>query len=243
MPVNVIILPAFFASKRNASSVRAKQPEEDVVTRKGFRNLALVAGLTSIVALTLAAPADAADRGRAGAARPAGGEVTRHSERARTANGRTRHDEWTNGAGRSATRDASVTNDRDAGTRTRNVDWTGPNGRTATREDVTQRTDNGYTRDSTFTGPNGQTATREAAVVRDKEAGTLSRDVVATGPNGNTRTVDDNLQRTDSGFTRNTVATNPNGSTLTRDVSVTRDPATHTVTKDVSVEREPAPRP
>jgi hypothetical protein len=219
---------------------------------KGFgERLALVAGLTGIVLALAASPASAEGRG-AGARHPQGaggaqhaprGDYTRHTERTRTENGHTRHDEITNGAGKTATRDASVVNDRAAGTRTRDVVATGPNGKSATRHDVTQRTENGYTRDSVATGPNGKTATRNATVARDKEAGTVSRDVVTTGPNGGTRTLDDDVQRTDDGFTRSTVVTNPNGSSATRDVTATYDPTTRTVSKDVSVDRTPAPSP
>jgi hypothetical protein len=220
---------------------------------KGFNErLALVVGLASITLALAAGPAGAAGRGpndgarhpqASGAQHAPRGDYTRHTERARTENGHTRHDEITNGAGKTATRDASVVNDRVAGTRTRDVVATGPNGKTATRQNVTQRTDNGYTRDSIATGPNGKTATRNATVARDKEAGTLSRDVVATGPNGGTRTLDDNVQRTEDGFTRSTIVTNPNGSSATRDVTASYDAATKTVTKDVSVDRTPAPQP
>ena len=219
---------------------------------KGFgERLALVAGLAGITLALAASPASAESRGTHGARHPQAvgaqhaprGDYTRHTERTRTENGHTRHDEITNGAGKTATRDATVVNDRAAGTRTRDVVATGPNGKTAARQDVTQRTENGYTRDSAVTGPNGKTATRNATVARDKEAGTVSREVVATGPNGGVRTIDDNAQRTEDGFTRSTVVTNPNGSSATRDVTGSYDPTTKTVTKDVSVNRTPAPRP
>jgi hypothetical protein len=212
--------------------------------------LALAVGLAGVT-LALAASPASAQGGRAtggvrhaqgaGAQHAPRGDYTRHTERTRTDDGHTRHDEITNGAGKTATRDASVVNDRAAGTRTRDVVATGPQGKTATRQDVTQRTENGYTRDSVVTGPNGKTATRNATVARDKEAGTVSRDVVTTGPNGGTRTIDDDVQRTDDGFTRSTVVTNPNGSSATRDVTATVDPTTKTVSKDVSVDRTPAP--
>ena len=213
------------------------------MTTKGFgERLALAVGLAGIVTIALAAaPAHAAARGGHAAARSGAhprGDYTHQTERAKTDDGHKREDTWTNGEGKTATRDAKVVNDRENGTRTRDVDWQGPNGKTATREDVTQRTPDGYTRDSTFTGPNGKTATRDATVVRDKDAGTMSRDVVETGPNGKTRTIEDNLQRTDDGYTRETVRTNPNGSTLTRDVTATYDKDTNTFSKDVSVYRE-----
>jgi len=217
------------------------------MTTKGFNErFALAIGLVGLITFAFAAPADAAARGgRSGGnagAHPRG-DYTHHTDRAKTDNGHTRHDEWKNGEGKTATRDATVVNDRETGTRTRDVVETGPNGKTASREDVTQRTADGYTRDSTFTGPNGKTSTRDATVVRDKDAGTVSRDVVETGPNGKTRTIDDDVQRTADGYTRETVRTNPNGSTLTRDVTATYDKDTKAFSKDVSVDHERATPP
>ena len=199
----------------------------------------LVSGLAIVIAATLGAvPAAAAERG----AHAPRGDATRHTEHARTENGRTRHDEWTGSRGQSASRDATVVNDRGAGTHTRDVAATGPNGRQATRHDVVQRTADGHTRDSTVTLPDGRTATRDATVVNDRDAGTRTRDVVTTGPNGGTRTLNDEVQRTEGGFMRSTSVTNPNGSSATRDVTATRDPATGAVVKDVNVDRTPAPR-
>lgn len=86
--------------------------------------------------------------------------------------------------------------------------------------------------------PNGRTATRAATVSRDGEADTRSRSVVATGPNGGIRTVNDQLERTDSGFARNTELTRANGATVTRGVDATYDSDAKTVTKNVTVERE-----
>lgn len=202
----------------------------------------LAAATSAVLVLALANPADARERPGRGAAAPRG-DFTHRVERQRTDTGHTRSDTWTNANGRTATRDATVVNDRDAGTRTRDVEWTGPNGRTAERHDLTTRTDNGYTRESTFTGPAGQTTTRDATVVHDREAGTRTRDVTTTLPDGRTRTLNDQLQKTDTGYTRDTTVTNPNGGTVQRDVTATWDPATRTWTKDVSVDRTPAPKP
>lgn len=185
------------------------------MSTKGFSERFALVALAGIVSLTLAAAsADAAGARGGRAAGAQRGSYSHHVEGQRTANGHTRHDDWTNAKGKTATRDATVVNDRENGTRTRDVDWKGPNGKTATREDVTQRTADGYTRDSTFTGPNGKT-----------------------------RTVSDDVQRTDDGFTRETVRTNANGGTTTRDVDATYDPATKTFTKDVTVEHERATPP
>lgn len=122
-----------------------------------------------------------ADRGerRAQPARPSvpRGDRSRHTERQRTDNGHTSHTEWTDRDGRTATRDATVTRDPEAGTRTRDVTYTGRNGGVTTVDDVTQRTDNGYTRNTTVTGPNGATGTRHVTVACDKAAGGCTKDV------------------------------------------------------------------
>jgi hypothetical protein len=106
------------------------------------------------------------------------GDYTRHTERQRTENGHTSRTTRTDDAGRTASRDATVVRDREAGTRTRDVVYTGPEGRTATVRDVTQRTDDGYTRNTTATGPKGNTATRDVTVSCDKAAGKCTKDVV-----------------------------------------------------------------
>jgi hypothetical protein len=237
--VNVMIRTTLFPPSSGTGAL-APTKERLHMSTKGFSGRAALVGLSGLMVLTLAAAsADAAGPARrAGAARAPRGDYTHHVQGTRTANGHTRQDAWTNAKGKTATRDATVVNDRESGTRTRDVNWQGPNGKTATREDVTQRTADGYTRDSTVTGPNGKTATRDATVVRDKDAGTVSRDVVSTGPNGKTRTVNDDVQRTDDGYTRETVRTNANGGTLSRDVTAMYDPATKTFSKDVSVDRE-----
>ncbi len=191
---------------------------------------ASAARLATIAALALfvAVPATADAR-----------EVTRQTTKQRTDNGHVRKDTWSNAAGRTATREATVVNDRENRTRTRDVLWTGPNGQQATRQDVTRRTENGYTRDSVLTGPDGRQATRSAVVVNDKEAGTRTRSVIAQGPEGRQRTVEDQLQRTENGYTRSTTATNPNGAVVTRDVEASYDPETKTWSKEVTRERTP----
>lgn len=116
------------------------------------------------------------------------GDYSRESQVQRTANGHTRSETWTNSQGRTASREAVVTNDREAQTRTREVLWQGSEGRQASRQDMTQKTDAGFTRSSTATNAQGQTATRNATVVNDRDAGTRTRTVTATGFSGATRT-------------------------------------------------------
>jgi hypothetical protein len=236
--VNAIIPAGVAVTETHRGALR--HSKESVMASRGFMGRTVLAsGLAIVIAATLAAvPAAAAERG----AHAPRGDATRHTEHARTEHGRTRHYEWTGSRGQSASRDATVVNDRGAGTHTRDVAATGPNGRQATRHDVVQRTADGHTRDSTVTLPDGRTATRDATVVNDRDAGTRTRDVVTTGPNGGTRTLNDEVQRTEGGFTRSTSVTSPNGSSATRDVTATRDPATGAVVKDVNVDRTPAPR-
>lgn len=200
-----------------------------------------VAGVLGLAAV--AAPADARER-RAGAnPQQPRGDFARHTEHRRTDAGHVRKDTWTGADGRSASREATVVNDRDAGLRSRDVLWTGPDGRTATRQDVARKTENGYTRDSTFTNPAGRTVTRNAAVVNDKDAGTRTREATTTLPDGRTRSLSDVVQKTESGYARDTTIVNPNGATLQRDVTATYDAATKSWTKDVAVDRTPAPEP
>lgn len=202
--------------------------------------IAVALGGTMLVA---SVDASARERGARAERQVPRGDYSRHTERMRTDAGHVRRDTWTGANGRSATRDASVVNDRANRTRTRDVAWQGPDGRTATRRDVTTKTDDGYTRSSAFTNPAGKTVTREASVANDREAGTRTREATTTLPDGRTRSVDDVVTRTDGGYARDTTIVNPNGSTLERDVTATRDAATGTWTRDVNVDRTPAPTP
>lgn len=136
-------------------------------------------------AAAAAAPAEAADRGRKAASRPAQthaqkqrpkGDYTRHTEVRRTESGHTRTDTWSSERG-TTTRQAEIINDRANQTRTRNVQWTGPQGQQGTHTDVTRRTETGYARQSTSTGPRGGTTSRNVVTTRDTSSGTWTRDV------------------------------------------------------------------
>jgi hypothetical protein len=105
------------------------------------------------------------------------GDYQRHTERARTENGHVRRDTWTGAGGRSATRDATVVRDREAGTRTREATTTLPGGRTRSTSDVTTRTDDGYVRETTLVKPNGATLERDVVATRDAETGRWTKDV------------------------------------------------------------------
>jgi hypothetical protein len=164
---------------------------------------------------------------------------TRTTERQRTENGHTRTDTWTAADGRSATRNAEVTNDREAGTRTRNVDYTGPNGNTASVDSVRTRTEDGFTRSTTVTNAQGETATRDLTVSRDKEAGTVTRDANYTTFDGREGSMTDVVQRTEDGYTRDTTRVTPNGTTLTREVDVSCDKDARKCVKQVEVDKKP----
>src|ERR1700752_1594207 len=57
------------------------------------------------------------------------GDWSSHSERQRTDNGHATHTSWTGSNGKTATRDATVVNDKETQSRTRDVSYTGPNGK------------------------------------------------------------------------------------------------------------------
>jgi hypothetical protein len=164
---------------------------------------------------------------------------TRTTERQRTETGHTRTDTWTGPNGQTATRDAVVTNDRDAGTRTRNVDYTGPNGNTASVDSVRTKTDDGFTRSTTVTNAQGETATRDLTVTRDKESDTVTREANYTTFDGRTGSMSDVIQRTDDGYSRDTARTTPNGTTHTRSVDVSCDKDVGKCVKQVEVGKEP----
>jgi hypothetical protein len=211
----------------------------NVMSANGVNKLVLtIAASVAAFGATAAVSVDAADQG---AQRPARIERTHATERARTENGHTRRDEWTNVRGDTVTRDARIVNDSASRSRTRDVVWTGPDGRQATRVDVTQRTADGFARDSTVTLPDARVVRRDADVVRDRAAGTRTREVTTIGPEGRTRSVDDVTQRTDDGYTRSTAVSNPSGSTVTRDVAAAYGTENETWRREVTLEREGSP--
>ncbi len=104
-------------------------------------------------------------------------EGTKTIQTQRTATGYERHTTWAGQNGKTATRDAVVTRDREAGTRTRNITSTGPNGNTRTVNDVTTRTDTGYNRETLVTNPNGSTLTRDVTSSYDPATQTRTKEV------------------------------------------------------------------
>jgi hypothetical protein len=201
----------------------------------GFVKLVKIIGTVAIATLCIAGnSAIARDGVRATrAAQP----HTRTTERQRTETGHTRNDTWTNADGKTATRDAVVTNDKEAGTRTRNVDYTGPNGKTASVDSTRTKTEDGFTRSTTATNAQGETATRDLTVSRDKEAGTVTRSADYTTFNGGTGTKSDVSQRTEDGYTRDVTRTLPNGEVHTRNVDVSCDKAAGNCVKQVGVDQ------
>jgi len=164
---------------------------------------------------------------------------TRTTERQRTENGHTRSGTWISADGKTATRDAVVTNDPEAGTRTREVDYTGPDGNTASRDTVRTKTEDGFTRSTTATNKDGETATRDLTVSRDKDAGTVNRESNYTTFDGREGAKSDVIQRTDDGYSRDTVRTLPDGETHTRAVDVSCDKDARKCVKQVEVGQQP----
>lgn len=209
-----------------------------MTTRKGVKIFGTLGLVVLLAAANTAAARDAQHR-RGTQAQRTSQSHTRTTERQRTDSGHTRTDTWTGADGRSARRDATVTNDREAGTRTRNVDYTGPNGQTGSVDSVRTRTDDGFTRSTTATNPQGQTATRDLSVSRDKEAGTVTRESNYTTFDGREGSKSDVVQRTDDGYTRDTTRTLPNGTTQTRSVDVSCDKDAAKCVKQVEVGKQP----
>jgi hypothetical protein len=143
--------------------------------------------LVGLITLALAmAPAwaAAADRGARPQTRPAPQRwESKHVEHRRTDNGHQHNTTWTGKDGKTATREATVARDKEAGTRTRDVTYTGPDGATRTVNDVTTRTDDGYTR-ATTTGPQGNTTTRTVVGSYDEESDTWTRDITVDRDRG-----------------------------------------------------------
>ncbi len=119
--------------------------------------------------------ASAAERGRQRSAPR--GDHTHVTVKQRTETGHTRSDTWTGADGRTASRNAVVVNDREAGVRTRNAVTTLPDGRTRTVNDVRTKTDDGYTRSTTVVNPNGGTMQRDVTATFDADTKTMTKTV------------------------------------------------------------------
>ncbi len=128
---------------------------------------------TVLGALVLQSPALAGKRD--GQAAPRWESKTIQTQR--NATGSERHTTWAGQNGKTATRDAVVTRDREAGTRTRDVTSSGPNGKTRTVKDVTTRTDTGYDRETVVANPNGSTLTRDVTSSYDPATKTRTKEV------------------------------------------------------------------
>jgi hypothetical protein len=164
---------------------------------------------------------------------------TRTTERQRTENGHTRSDTVTRADGATATRQAVVVNDRDAGTRTRDVDYTGFDGQTHSVDGTRTKTDDGFTRSATLTNAQGDVASRNLVVSRDAQTGTATRSSSYATFDGREGTKSDVIQRTEDGYTRDTTRTLPNGETHTRNADVSCDKDAGNCVKQVEVDQQP----
>lgn len=133
--------------------------------------------LAAMLVLVASGVAEARERHRDVSARP----YTRTTQTQRTDNGYTRHDSIVNAKGKSATRDVTVSNDRETRTRTRNADYVGPNGKARSVDTVTQKTDNGYSREVTETRANGEVRTRSVDASCDPSSKSCTKTVVNNG--------------------------------------------------------------
>jgi hypothetical protein len=109
-----------------------------------------------------------------------GRQVQVESVTQRTENGRNTNTIATRDDGRTATRNTTVVNDRDAGTRSVQSSATGFNGATTSYSSQAQRTEDGYTRDVTRTLPSGQVNERSIDVACDAAVQTCTRTVVGS---------------------------------------------------------------
>jgi len=126
------------------------------------------------------------------------GTFTRHTEQVATDNGFTRATSVTDPAGKTATHNVSVVNDKDGKTHSRDVSGTTYAGKSYSASSVTQKTDDGYTRTGSATGADGKTASRDVTFVADKTAGTATKTIETTGPNGKSNTVVKQITKTGS---------------------------------------------
>jgi uncharacterized protein YdeI (BOF family) len=99
------------------------------------------------------------------------------SVRTKTDDGFTRSTTITNPQGETATRDLTVSRDKEAGTVSRESNYTTFDGREGSKSDVIQRTEDGFSRDTTRTLPNGETHTRSVDVSCEQDVGKCVRQV------------------------------------------------------------------
>ncbi|HZF27242.1 MAG TPA: hypothetical protein VEZ88_13335 [Steroidobacteraceae bacterium] len=100
-----------------------------------------------------------------------------HTAQQRADDGHTKQTSGTHSDGKTATRNAVVTNDKDNAHRARDVTHSGVNDKTSTVKNVTTGADVGNTRNTTATGPNGSSETRVTSLACDKAIGNCTLDV------------------------------------------------------------------
>jgi hypothetical protein len=146
---------------------------------------------------------------------------------------------YTDAQGRTATRDAEVNVDREAGTASKSTSLTTRDGRTVEKETNVVRTESGFESQTVVTGPDGQVATRSQSGDYDADAGTFSRDVTTTDAAGRTRDRNTTTTKTDDGFSRNTEIDGKAGGNTTRNADYARDPETGEWSREISGSRTP----
>lgn len=126
------------------------------------------------------------------------GEITRTVQQKPIANGIVRSTVTTNAQGETATRDVTITRDKEAGTRTRTVEGTNFSGDSYSGQSTTQKTEDGFSRESSFTNAQGKTISKSMDVAVDREAGTVTKNINVTHPNGEVTTKTNVTTRTRS---------------------------------------------
>jgi hypothetical protein len=112
---------------------------------------------------------------------PKGGTGSVDTVTTRTDSGFTRNTTATNRQGETATRNMTLTRDREAGTVSREASYTTFNGKEGSMSSNRTRTDDGYTRDVTRNLPNGEIRTRSVDVSCDKDAKSCTKTVDQNG--------------------------------------------------------------
>jgi hypothetical protein len=144
--------------------------------------------LSLAVAIFAAGQSQAADQGPKIRKHMRQGDVTHQTKRTPTENGFIRNTTLTNAEGKTASRNATVVIDKEAGTRTRTMTGTNFKGEVISGQSLAHKTENGFTNEGQFTGADGKVTTRSVNAVVDKTAGTVTKNISVTPEGGETIT-------------------------------------------------------
>ncbi len=114
--------------------------------------------------------------------------VNRESTKTKTDNGFVHTLNKTNDQGATASRRTEVARDKDAGTRTRTTSGSTFEGKTYNGENVSRKTDTGYTSQGHFTNSEGKVVDRSVDATINKDANTVTKQISVTPEGGETQT-------------------------------------------------------